>query len=118
MPPCKQLMRACCMNILVFYTTGLANVTPNYFFNTKFNILYPMSTSGSLISLTGWNNFSSEIFLPLLKLFQSWNIIPCLSVKSGIVAFQLFHAASRRLFKGWNNIPRSFQRMEVQARRV
>jgi hypothetical protein len=40
-----------------------------------------------------WNNLSG-IFLPVLKLFQSWNIIPCLSVMDGIMVFQLFQAAS------------------------
>src|SRR5581483_5418588 len=37
-------------------------------FFTKFDILYPVSTSGSLISLIWWNNF-------LYGIFQSWNKI-------------------------------------------
>jgi hypothetical protein len=44
-----------------------------------------------------WNNFVRGIFLTVLKLFHSWNIIPMLSVKDGIMVFQLFHGTSTRL---------------------
>jgi hypothetical protein len=34
-----------------------------------------------------WNNFVRGIFLTVLKLFQSWNIIPSLSTNCGISVF-------------------------------
>jgi hypothetical protein len=50
------------------------------------------------------NNFLFGIFHFVFKLFQSWNIIPHLSVDSGISIFQLFeykHAAIP-LFQGYS----------------
>jgi hypothetical protein len=44
-----------------------------------------------------WNNFLRGIFLAVLKLFQSGNIIPHPSTNDGISIFQLFQAASTRL---------------------
>jgi hypothetical protein len=55
-----------------------------------------------------WNNFLRGIFLTVLKLFQSWNIIPHLSTNDGIMVFQLFQAAStegNEIFHSGNNIP-------------
>jgi hypothetical protein len=46
-----------------------------------------------------WNNILAGIFLPVLKLFQSWNNIPRLSTDDGIMVFQLFQEASTRLFQ-------------------
>jgi hypothetical protein len=43
-----------------------------------------------------WNNILYGIFLTVLKLFVSWNIIPCLSTNDGIMVFQLFQAASTK----------------------
>jgi hypothetical protein len=48
-------------------------------------------------SQKSWNNFVRGIFLTVLKLFQSWNIIPRLSTNYGISIFQLFHSTSTRL---------------------
>jgi hypothetical protein len=45
-------------------------------------------------SCTRWWNNLAGIFLPVLELFHSWNIIPSLSTNSGIMVFQLFQAAS------------------------
>jgi hypothetical protein len=52
-----------------------------------------------------WNNFLCGIFPYVLKLFQSWNIIPATSVNDGISIFQLFQAASTKVFHDWNIIP-------------
>jgi hypothetical protein len=52
-----------------------------------------------------WNNFLSGIFLTVLKLFQSWNIIPHLSTNNGISIFQLFHSTSTRREYYSKNIP-------------
>jgi large subunit ribosomal protein L39e len=63
-------------------------------------------------SSSAWNNLTG-IFPPVLKLFQYWNIIPSLSVKYGIMVFQLFYGASTKVFYGWNNIPKVFQRQAI-----
>jgi hypothetical protein len=55
------------------------------------------TTAASCSYQRRWNNFILGIFLYVLKLFQSWNIIPHLSVKDGISIFQLFHSTSTRL---------------------
>jgi hypothetical protein len=43
-----------------------------------------------------WNNFLIRVFMTVLKLFVSWNIIPHLSTNYGISIFQLFHSTSTR----------------------